>query len=444
MKDIPKNKFKQYLYGHSVSNIFMDREGGYWMTTLNNGIYYTPRLDFQIYDDRSGLEDVFIKSLAIKNENEIFFGSINGELCWMNIVENKKIKLPSQPADMAIWDLLYDPKENMLWKGTRTLNRISLTDSIFQNSQWEEIYQKDSIKDNKVFFGNKRFVFSQNKKELLACNEFGFVRMDAKSKDIFEFSINNEKILPARTLIQFEDLENRVWIGNVNGLFEYKNKKLQPAVPHHPAFNLRVEDISQLKDSTLVIGTKGNGVVFWKGNEHKVLDESQGLTSNMIENIHIDNKEQIWVGTLLGLNKVKILKTPVDSTFFSIEHITSAHGLPSNEINRVRTIGNQVWVATSKGLVNFSNKTKNPKSLTPILERIQVNNEFVEERENLQLNHRRNNLVLKFLSFNYSLGGKIPYRYRLKPANDDWVYTCLLYTSPSPRDRTRSRMPSSA
>ena len=25
-----------------------------------------------------------------------------------------------------------------------------------------------------------------------------------------------------------------------------------------------------------------------------------------------------------------------------------------------------------------------------------------------------------------------------------WVYVCLLYTSPSPRDRTRSRMPSSA
>ena len=25
-----------------------------------------------------------------------------------------------------------------------------------------------------------------------------------------------------------------------------------------------------------------------------------------------------------------------------------------------------------------------------------------------------------------------------------WTYVCLLYTSPSPRDRTRSRMPSSA
>ena len=31
-----------------------------------------------------------------------------------------------------------------------------------------------------------------------------------------------------------------------------------------------------------------------------------------------------------------------------------------------------------------------------------------------------------------------------KEVHDDWAESCLLYTSPSPRDRTRSRMPSSA
>ena len=30
------------------------------------------------------------------------------------------------------------------------------------------------------------------------------------------------------------------------------------------------------------------------------------------------------------------------------------------------------------------------------------------------------------------------------PRGDEKLYCCLLYTSPSPRDRTRSRMPSSA
>ena len=33
---------------------------------------------------------------------------------------------------------------------------------------------------------------------------------------------------------------------------------------------------------------------------------------------------------------------------------------------------------------------------------------------------------------------------RLRQSRFPWVKTCLLYTSPSPRDRTRSRMPASA
>ena len=33
---------------------------------------------------------------------------------------------------------------------------------------------------------------------------------------------------------------------------------------------------------------------------------------------------------------------------------------------------------------------------------------------------------------------------KVKIENKNSQYTCLLYTSPSPRDRTRSRMPSSA
>ena len=32
----------------------------------------------------------------------------------------------------------------------------------------------------------------------------------------------------------------------------------------------------------------------------------------------------------------------------------------------------------------------------------------------------------------------------IRDRGDSYTYTCLLYTSPSPRDRTRSRMPSSA
>ena len=44
----------------------------------------------------------------------------------------------------------------------------------------------------------------------------------------------------------------------------------------------------------------------------------------------------------------------------------------------------------------------------------------------------------------YKEGGNTKYPLEIENADGNPVYICLLYTSPSPRDRTRSRMPSSA
>ena len=50
--------------------------------------------------------------------------------------------------------------------------------------------------------------------------------------------------------------------------------------------------------------------------------------------------------------------------------------------------------------------------------------------------------IMRILSFKISIQWKVMLIYALIPTS--LMYTCLLYTSPSPRDRTRSRMPSSA
>ena len=44
----------------------------------------------------------------------------------------------------------------------------------------------------------------------------------------------------------------------------------------------------------------------------------------------------------------------------------------------------------------------------------------------------------------YETYGSKPFKGIIKNIENKWFKSCLLYTSPSPRDRTRSRMPSSA
>ena len=62
-----------------------------------------------------------------------------------------------------------------------------------------------------------------------------------------------------------------------------------------------------------------------------------------------------------------------------------------------------------------------------------------------------NKEIIKKLSVHDGIMGPITYNYEEKSCtfevmNPGWnrYQTCLLYTSPSPRDRTRARMPSSA
>ena len=63
-------------------------------------------------------------------------------------------------------------------------------------------------------------------------------------------------------------------------------------------------------------------------------------------------------------------------------------------------------------------------------------------KESCWLNQQfmRNNLDKELL--NYTFAPKSPASWKKDP--NTWLNSCLLYTSPSPRDRTRSRMPSSA
>ena len=54
-------------------------------------------------------------------------------------------------------------------------------------------------------------------------------------------------------------------------------------------------------------------------------------------------------------------------------------------------------------------------------------------------NQRAHYLIKELINKAYMEGANIPYT-----QTTPYINTCLLYTSPSPRDRTRSRMPSSA
>ena len=70
----------------------------------------------------------------------------------------------------------------------------------------------------------------------------------------------------------------------------------------------------------------------------------------------------------------------------------------------------------------------------------------INHEEGINITKERVSSILQSTSKLYTVNKKeLLYHFNLQDATDlAMLYSCLLYTSPSPRDRTRSRMPSSA
>jgi len=397
-----QDKGTTWLPGQSVSYFIEDRQGGHWFATNENGVFYTPADAFDVYDTESGLPDNKVTAISLEGEEQAFAGLGNGEVWKLGQGTGTWDKLPAFPGSGAVRDLFYDSDNNKLLAGANGLY-------VYSDGFWKQI--KD-IQNGKVSSMGNRITRSPTNGRLWSCDHNGFMANDLQSLAPLSLLTGYGH----RTYIVQEDFSGRVWVGSPTGLFEWENDSLASRQNLHPAFDLRVEDIALMPDSTLAVATKGGGVVFWKNGKSEQITTSQGLTADMLECIHASSDASVWAGTLNGLNRIS-------GSWGSreVEQITTAHGLPSNEINRVATWGDRVWVATSKGLVSFLPKEKNLTATSPILSALLANNVPMPLATPLRLYHNQNNLTIRFFAINYKMNGKIPYRYRM--GSNAWTTT---------------------
>ncbi len=412
--DLQQNRFEAILEGYSVTCTLEDRQGGYWFSTTEAGVFYRPKSTMEIFDKSTGLPHDYITAVDLKNEQEAFVGTEGGGVLVVDSRTKKTVTLPQ--FSNKIIDVAYDAQREILWvaDGTTHLNYL-------QNGNGHKMVDTlaSTLRNTTVFYGAKRFHFSFDRKTIWSASHNGFSRIDPRQRmvEVTNKALRQKPPYATRTLDVYTSSENRTWVGNIFGLFELKDYRLYPPEHEHPAFKTRVEAITELPDDTLVIGSKGYGIVFWKNGQTASLTEADGLTANMLENLHVDANGTLWAGTLNGLNKVHWRWDGHPE----IERITIVHGLPSNEITDVATWGNVVWVGTTKGLARFVSQKQNSVSTKPLIATVLADMRPLDLADLKPISFWENSITINFFAINYKMNGHIPYRYRL--VGNGWAYT---------------------
>ncbi|MEO1624511.1 MAG: two-component regulator propeller domain-containing protein [Bacteroidota bacterium] len=393
-----------YFREYAISSILEDQKGGIWLGTNANGIFYVAHPDVKIYDQTSGLADKFVSALSSKNEEEVFIGTKNGVVHLLKVQSCELTSLPESVSE--VHDIAYDAQTGFLWLGCHPRTQY------YKDGNWN--LGSPSRRALKKFD-----IYPTGEVHGCVAGPFGFLTFDAKTGRILE-STEDHPQLKRRYFCTYKDFRGRQWVGSWEGLFQVVNNELKPPAYAHPSFRLRIEEITQLADSTFVIGTKGAGVLLWRDTQLVQIDQSKGLTADMIEKIHVDVHQNIWVGTLNGLNRIKQLSKGQ----IAVQQYTMADGLPSNEITEIASTQKSLWVGTSQGLAHLPIRPlrKEAPPAVLVIDKVLVNNDPVELQSSNSWSHWQSNVHFAFFAIDHSQHGAIKYRYRLQPT-EKWTNT---------------------
>jgi ligand-binding sensor domain-containing protein len=312
-----------------------DLEGGLWFTTLTNGVYYLPSLDFKLVNKENGLQGNKVNFVTATPDKKIWL-IVDGKK--INTIDNDLIKyrqLKNIPEGSYIKDILFH-SDGTVW----------VSGDIFGISIFSDQYSLTPLAS--INPGLEYNMIEEDDGDVWAVSINRLREFKRSGKVI---SMNEKKLFPERLFTICKGDEQKIWIGSIHGLVEYQNDRTTYVGDKYPLLKNRIDDIKKSPDGNLYIATRDTGIVIKTKNSVLHITTKEGLISNFCECICVDYKNNIWVGTNKGLSHIFIQTDGTGNCH--IDSIRSINSSVLDEVNQIACINNTVYVATNNGLASF-------------------------------------------------------------------------------------------
>ena len=157
-----------------------------------------------------------------------------------------------------------------------------------------------------------------------------------------------DKLPDNRVYKIIQDKNEKIWIGTSKGACLLENNKIVPFKKDTLLNKSNVWTICSDKSNNIWFGTTERGVIKYNTSTDKFsnYDFSQGLQSNFVRTIYEKNDGYIYVGTIVGINKI--------SPLGKVEEV----GIPKNTNIGFSAIAsdkrNNLWLTTNEGLYEYN------------------------------------------------------------------------------------------
>jgi hypothetical protein len=377
-----------YLKDKSITNFLIDHDGGYWFTTLNSGVYYVKKPSILTFKSPNNQASLHINSLA-KRKNELLIGYNNGDFAELEL--NKSFKLK---------------------KATNTFPPSIV--------EYDAIFNKTYLYFNNQLFINKKKYSLESYTLKLSEPDLKGTLFESHLSGFYEASKQKDFLLNTR-IIDVSIRKKDTLLATYFGVFRKQKDSVIPLSRESKLLGFRSDDIDVSKNEEhIFVATQGAGVVVY-GNKTYNISTKDGLTSNIINEIHVENDSTIWACTNKGLNRIVFKDGGYNLTI-----IDKNSGLLSNEVEDVEIINDTLWVGTKEGLSYMPKKILDAKESENIylkIKKIKVNDVIYNSSIQSKLKYTENKISFTVEGIYYAKNYDLEYQYRLKEIDKKWNTT---------------------
>jgi signal transduction histidine kinase/ligand-binding sensor domain-containing protein/CheY-like chemotaxis protein/AraC-like DNA-binding protein len=445
----------QSIAGDYILALAEDRSQNLWVGLYNGGVCKTnlKPSGFKPLKVTDDIQQVFqneVRCLLQDSEQQLYIGTKGGDVfrhgsSLMGLSGGVGDKSFSYRGfDKAVYSLFEDRDKN-LWIGTKGNGIFIVRHSERNKPNPNYVHLKHPTNSEFSNYGNNVYDIKQDVHgQYWVASYSGGLFLLAQPFDNptwtnFHYQPGNPYTLSDDRIRQLLfDKDNNLWIATSNGLnilaAQYLNKpeKKFTRIVNAPGVNENISnnDVMAMAihpNGKIYLGTFGGGL-----NISEKLDvdkgifkwqhvmKENGLSSNVIQSIQIDNKNMIWLATDNGLNHM-------DPRTLTIETFFDHDGLGSNlfsESAALVTRKGELILGHAKGLVTFD-----PLALRKDSTRhaVLITNVRINERDlapagsqNIELDYQHNNITFEFATLDLKSPEKHLYSFLLDGFDDDW------------------------
>lgn len=420
-----------------INDILIDAEGSIWQSTQDEGVYTCPqngkhvKIHSLVYEGKR----LSISAMTFDDKGQLWMGTKDGSVFIFANGEYKpyltqRLRAPFKPFWVRQMAMTSDGSIHIACEGQ---NRFYFSENYplnMPNFEPELSYGKDK----KLGIGRAKVSYYTAKSIKAVGNDLwvgthcsvirhkeslGSLSLTKMLND--DFQVKNYAVQP--------DKFDRIWLGTPNGLFFVQNytlNNLDELKKKYPILQQTITDIVADQESNVLwVGTEAYGLFKVKLEANGITVEEGMLKDAFVNRIFLDTQKRLWVATNNG---VYWSRFPNDKKW---QRISTAHGLPTNEINDVIEKDDKLYVGTPKGLcvVDYKKLEFVYKPSRLHVTSFDVSGKPLEwSGKEIKLSHTQNDIEIGYVAISHKSKGEINYLYRLEGAetNANWHNTQAL------------------